>query len=124
MDLQKYRLPEDFPKELYALGYPLDEDFGFNEIVWNAVDIVKVIDFLCNRNYAILGGDVYQKIAGKFKLTYDNWYLNKENLSWDQYVTASKSKAILYINFYRDRNGDSFCYGVVFCDKDRYAELK
>ena len=61
-----------------------------------------------SHHYAILGGDVLRKEKGQFVYTYDNWYLNRNNLDWIKYVEESRQKALLYIGNYYQRNGNGY----------------
>ena len=102
-------LPEDLKRSAYSL-----EAFGANEFAWNYEEVKKVILYISNYRYAILGGDVWKKENTDFELTYDNWYINYDNsVSWEEYIEKSKTKALNYIDFYHQRNGDSYYYAPV-----------
>ncbi len=100
---------DQLPDELQRTAYPLEE-FGVNEYAWNYEEVKKVIVSLAEQKYAILGGDVWKKEGTSFISTYDGWYLNYGSLSWDDYIEQSKEKALAYIDFYHDRNGDDYYY--------------
>ena len=101
---------EQLPEELKRTAYPLQE-FGANEYAWSYEEVKKVVLYLAERTYAILGGGVWRREGNVFELTYDNWYLNyNDSMSWEEYVEQSKVKALNYVDFYRQRNGDEFYY--------------
>jgi hypothetical protein len=110
----KLRLPNDFPEELYSSAKSL-EHLGISELAWGWESVIKAIKFLCERNYVILGGDVYQLINGSLKSTYDSWYINKNEVKPNNnFVEESMNKAISYINLYHEKNGTGFYYSIVF----------
>jgi hypothetical protein len=91
-----------FPKKLMEKVINL-EKLGVVEIAWQKETAVEVIDFLCDNNYVILGGDVYQYDieSNDINPTVDGWYTNqKDSTDWFQFVKESKIKAIDYINTY------------------------
>lgn len=91
------------------------EELGIKELAWKWKDIHNVITFLVNNEYAILGGDVYLLENDEKIITYDNWYIDKETgTSWFDYVIKSQKKAIDYIDNYHIKNGDSYCYSIVY----------
>lgn len=99
------------PKELIKLGYNL-ETLGIAEIAWKSEDIMKVIDFLIEKKYIILGGDVYLLNGKELEFTYDSWYI--EESSSPSLVEESRKKAYEYINEYVKNNGQGYMYSVVF----------
>jgi len=109
----KWSLPNTLPKKLINSAKSL-EHLGIVELAWDCQNAVMVVEFLCEYNYAILGGDVYRLINGGLESTYDSWYLNKDvTKSREQFVEESKNKAIAYISQYHARNGDDFYYSLV-----------
>lgn len=118
MDSKIYNLPNGFPIHLFRKGVGL-QSIGTNRMAWKCDDVLKVIDFLTQNSFGILGGDVLVLVDGELTYTYDNWYLDRYVVKgWEQYVLDSKEKAISYINMYKERNGDDFLYSIVFCARD------
>ena len=112
--IEKYSLPIEFPDNLLQKGIEL-ESIGINEIGWEYEYVITVIEFICSRNYAILGGDVYSVKDNHFESTYDNWYLDKdEKITWEEYVKSSKQKTLSYINNYHSKNKDGFIFVLVY----------
>lgn len=89
-DKIKNRFPNNFPVDLYQKAYSL-EHLGIYNCVWEYEGIVEAVNFLCNKGYIILGGDVYESINGIIKGTYDNWYYNP-NLKLDNNKNIENSK--------------------------------
>lgn len=110
----KKKIPLDFPTILLSSGKSL-ECLGISEMAWDWKNAIKVIEFLCAFNYAILGGDVYRVADDKFEVTYDSWYINKNvQQSREIFIEETKNKAISYIKQYHERNGENFYYSIVF----------
>ena len=99
------------PKELLDVGYSLDS-MGISEIAWKSQDALKIIEFLGNKGYPILGGDVYTLDKEKIESTYDSWYMNKSTT--EDFVETSIKKAFEYIENYSISNGDKFIYSIIF----------
>lgn len=107
-------LPNDFPEELLVSAKTL-EHIGICEMAWDWQDAIRVSEFLCRHNCAILGGDVYRLINGVLESTYDSWYINKDGTkSTGKFIEEARDRAVSYINQYHDRNGDDFYYSIVF----------
>lgn len=110
----KESLPRDFPGDLFKSAHSL-EHLGIVELAWKWLDAIKVVEFLCEKNCAVLGGDVYSSVDGELTSTYDSWYINMDkSKSWQEFVTESKNKAISYIESYRYRNDEHFYYSIIF----------
>lgn len=99
----KYNLPIDFNSDLLNKSIPLDT-IGINELGWRFQDIKDVIEFFADKDYAILGGDIYIEREGRIQSTFDNWYLNRDNREWHDFVMKSKQKSIDYLQNYSERN--------------------
>jgi hypothetical protein len=65
------KIPSHFPHNLLNKGLSL-EGMGISELAWEKEDVLRVIEFLTDNTYAILGGDVYRKEGKEFISTYDN----------------------------------------------------
>ncbi len=116
---QKYRIPKCVPQELVDLGVQLDKQYISVELAWTYENVLKLIHILHQNQIGILGGDVYEKINDKVEITYDNWYLNWENGSWNEYVLASASTSVNYIKKYQENNpGKEFLFVVVLCKSE------
>lgn len=110
----KTSLPDNFPKELTDLAKSL-EHIGISGMAWNLENSIKVIDFLNENNYLILGGDVYKLIDGELNSTYDSWYFDKDkSKSSQELLHESRNRAIEYINKYHEINGQDYYYSIVF----------
>lgn len=110
----KINLPDNFPKELIDMSKSL-KNIGVLELAWNKENSIKVIDFLNENNYLILGGDVYKAIDGELNSTYDSWYFNKDkSKSSQELLHESRNRAIEYINKYHEMNGQDYYYSIVF----------
>ena len=99
------------PKELLNVGQCL-EPIGIFDMAWKSQDALKVIDFLTNKGYAILGGDVYKYDENGIESTYDSWFINK-TIS-ESFIEESRSKSHEYIKEYRKNNGDHYLYSIIF----------
>lgn len=114
--------PDDFPRTLSDAAHSL-LDLRIEAYVWKYEDVKKVINFLIDEQYIILGGDVYTKVAGNLTLTYDNWYLKDpdprplhEHIKADKerVLEMSREQSLSYVENYWKRNGDNYYYSVVF----------
>ncbi|MCS1350905.1 Imm40 family immunity protein [Mechercharimyces sp. CAU 1602] len=115
-----FSLPNDYPEELLSKACRLDS-VGVHNYVWGKDDALKVMDYLTKIGFAILGGDVYRLENDGFRVTYDNWYCNKDdNETWDEYVLKSKKIAIGYIEKYSEKHGLSYYYALVIGDASKY----
>lgn len=91
------------------------EDLGIEDLAWKWEDIHHVIEFLTQNGFAILGGDVYIIKNNQKEATYDSWYIDKEpGKSWSDYVDECKKVTIDYINKYHAKNGDNYCYSLIY----------
>lgn len=51
--------------------------------------------------------------------TYDNWYIDrKPGASWSDYVDECEKITIAYINNCHLKNGDGYCYSLVYVKED------
>lgn len=101
----------EFSQELLKTGYNLTA-IGISEIAWKCEDALNAINFLADRGYAILGGDVYMLNNGDIEPTCDSWYINKSANKC--FIDQSRKAAIEYITQYTSKNGDGFVYSIVF----------
>ena len=105
-------LPKHFPEVLINSAYSLNS-IGIAGVVWMYEDVIKAIYSYTNKQYIILGGDVYRKEDDHFIPTPDGWYYNPKYNIWREDVENSRNKAIEYIESYHTRNGDSYGYSLV-----------
>jgi hypothetical protein len=112
------RLPNDFPDELLQKGKSL-KHIGLSCLVWNRENALEVVEFFSTSDYAILGGDVYVMSGSNMKSTSDSWFVDENDVSWDEYVNMARNKANVYINQYNNNNGDNFYYSIIFSDKGK-----
>lgn len=104
----------NLPEDLICLAKPL-KHLGISEMAWDWENAIKVIKFLNNNNYAILGGDVYKQVGGDLDSTYDSWYFNREEVKSNQeFLQESMKRAITYISQYYEGNGKDYYYSIVF----------
>jgi hypothetical protein len=104
--------PGNLPDDLKQLAVPLDI-IGMAEVAWKYPDVLSVINFLADNASAILGGDVYEYKNNQFTITYDNWYIERNDMTWLAYVEKSREAAMNYVEMYHRQNGDNFCYVIV-----------
>lgn len=80
---------------------------GINNVLFDRIDALQMIDLLSSMGISILGGDVYIKEDQEYNVTYDNWYCNKEsNESINEFVFRSCLASKSYIENYNS----SDCY--------------
>ena len=106
------RLPMHFPEMLVNSAYLLDTS-GYAEVAWKYEEAIQAIYFYTENHYGILGGDVYECNRESGVPTSDSWYYNFQNHDQSEGIENSKNKAIEYIEKYRKRNGDNYCYTLV-----------
>jgi len=105
------RFSNTLPRELIRVGYNL-ELIGLNEMAWKKNDVIKVIDFLTSKGYAILGGDVYLISGDGVESTYDSWYINKS--ANQSFLEETRKRAFEYISQYSENNVGEYLYSIVF----------
>lgn len=122
------RFPAEFPLSLVDSARPLEKELESILSLWKYEDIKNVINYLVDKQYIILGGDVYLEEPDQLYLTYDNWYLQKaQGGSWklkDIFASSpidkkralewSREQSLRYVDNYWKRNGDKYYYSVVF----------
>ncbi|MEK5389039.1 Imm40 family immunity protein [Margalitia sp. FSL K6-0131] len=102
------------PNTIKSLAISLDE-LGITDLAWKWGDVQHVIEFLKQNDFAILGGDVYIIENNQINTTYDSWYINRgPGESWYDYINECEKKTIEYINEYHFKNGDNYCYSLVY----------
>jgi hypothetical protein len=95
-------------------GKAINENEGA-DLALNKADALIALAMLEGTNVAILGGDVYKcGINGKLSATYDNWYINQEQLPPRQFAENSQLKAKQYLESYKEIGASSFLYVLVF----------
>ena len=102
MQIEKY-----ISKEYIDRGLKLIE-IGINEIAFNKSDALKVLEELEKNSIAVLGGDVYYIKNNVITLTYDNWFINRNDEEWLLYVEKSIKKARSYIRIYDYMNSNVY----------------
>lgn len=130
MPSDKSSLPVGFDKNLADKGTSLSS-IGIQETAWRWADAISIINELASRGHAILGGDVYEVRGEAPRPTIDSWGIDWDPSSstWEQYVQASKDKAVSYIQRYRaetqheDPDGEEYLYVIVWASRDRYERL-
>lgn len=97
-------------KDFIEYGVNL-QTIGVNNFAWNYANIIKIINNLYNRNFITLGGDVYLILENEeIELTYNNWYISKDDL--EKGVTFTKNKSIKCIEKFNNVN-KMYYYDVV-----------
>lgn len=110
----------DFPIELQRNAINLDK-CGVNETIWGKKYAIEFMNYLYKKNYAILGGDVYNH---NLSCTFDNWYLDKINSqTWEDYKKYSHIKAKKFITDFYLKNGDNYYYLISFSNETNYIIL-
>ena len=107
----KYKEYDFFQEDLLTDSYDL-ESLGIHELGWKMPEILKVIEFVSQKNFTILGGDVYKINKNLLEITYDSWYI--KNINDEDLISKSKERAINYINQYSKNNGSEFVYTIIF----------
>ena len=91
------------------------------EYAWKYTDAVEVVNYLSQREYVLLGGDV---LNSDFSYTYDNWYYSyNHSISLEDNLKWSVLKAIEYVGWYNKKFGDGYYYIIVAADKNEYLRL-
>ncbi|MBL1321703.1 MAG: hypothetical protein COA63_011675 [Methylophaga sp.] len=85
----------DIPVELQDKKISLSS-IGLSEVAWKYEDAIKLIVYFENNKIFILGGDVLVKDGDKYRHNNDNWYLDKEQGSYEDSI----KKATNYIANY------------------------
>ncbi len=80
---------------------------NLNETAYNYENVIKKIKVLELKGFVILGGDVIKYDGVTAKYTYDNWYFNPDEYSYD-ILKYSAQKAIDYIEKYNEIDKDCF----------------
>lgn len=99
------------PREMLTNGISLNS-IGIDETAWKFKQAIEVIEYLYNKGYLILGGDVYVFDGFSIKPTYDNWYHNKTESDND--LELGRKKAIEYITKHQVNYGDNYIYSIVY----------
>lgn len=102
---------EYLPESLLKVGISL-ESIGISELAWEYETALDVINFLEEKGFHILGGDVYSCKQNTVNSTCDSWYY--EETSCNDFTENSKNKAIEYIIHYNNLNGNDYIYSIIF----------
>lgn len=122
--MNPYNYPPDFPKDLLEKAFDLYE-LGNHTFAWKREHVFEVMNYLCSNDFVILGGDVYMLGDNILQVTVDSWYCDYDSPKnwpqftekWPQFIDKGKTASVLYIDAYHLRNGEQFCYSLVFQDK-------
>ncbi|MGZ3602495.1 MAG: Imm40 family immunity protein [Ktedonobacterales bacterium] len=107
-------LPDDFPDHLLQAAQDLRQLY-VDELAWLYLVVLDVIDVLAAHGLVISGGDVIRITPSGPDFTGDSWYINENTgLPQAEYVREAVQRAKTYIEAYHARNGDGFCYSVIF----------
>lgn len=107
----KHGFPLDFPKSLMEKAIDLGRTHseGCYGFAWKKDDITKVIEFLGERGFVILGGDAYLLKYDVLEFLGDNWYYKKK-IKNEKIIEESVKQARNYILFYISKNGEDNSY--------------
>jgi hypothetical protein len=93
------------------------QDIGLPDLAWSLDQIDDVLIAVRERNIAVLGGDIYEDQDGRTRVTYDNWYVNREpNESFEEYAHRTIERAREYARAYPRKVGRVFYVGLVMSD--------
>jgi hypothetical protein len=93
------------------------QDIGLPDLAWSLDQIDDVLIAVRERNIAVLGGDIYEDQDGRTRVTYDNWYVNREpNESFEEYAHRTIVRAREYARAYPRKVGRVFYVGLVMSD--------
>lgn len=88
---------------------------------------IEVIEYLSNKGYIILGGDVFLETNGKigFSPGGESWYTTRDEnqLPTREAILFSANKAMDYITMFYNRNGDYYYYSIVFVTPEGLNEI-
>ena len=78
---EKYGYPVNFPESLLEKAINLNEVYseGYDELAWKDKDIIKVIEFLAEQGFVILGGYAYLFENNEIEFRGDNWTFKPNN---------------------------------------------
>jgi hypothetical protein len=103
---------EDIPVEIKKAGVWLEEPLGAKEWAWPYSEAMKLVEYLTNHDFVILGGEVLEK-NNELEYETSSWSHNIEKKKiWSQNVRESKSKALKYIDFFHAKNGERYLYTI------------
>jgi hypothetical protein len=92
----------DLPSHLASKAIDIT-NIGSNELAWSREDALHVLELFAEHLTVVLGGDVLELQAGKYKYTYDNWHFDPSSVNSP--ATNSKNSIQLaktYIQGYRE----------------------
>jgi hypothetical protein len=102
-------VPEDFKKK----GIWLEEQLGTKQWAWHSGEAIKLVEYLTNHDFVILGGDVLEIKNCGLEYETSGWYYNPQKIkNWSENVKESKYKAMKYIEFFHAKNGDGYLYTI------------
>ena len=100
------------PGNLLAVAYDLDNT---GNVAWRYKDVKEVLAYLKTHGKVILGGEVFTLSKERIDLTWDLWeYQIDPALSPDANIERSYDESVSYLDSYRKKFGDDFCYSVAF----------
>ncbi len=82
---------------------------GINETAFSYEQVCKIVDYLRINRITILGGDVYLVDGNNLKITYDSWYIKKEE---KMDFEKSYKKALDYMEIFEKKEED-YVYSIV-----------
>lgn len=86
------KLPPAVRDSIYSL-----HDIGLPDLAWPLEEIDGVLRAIKDKDFAILGGDIYEEQDGRVRPTSDSWYVNRQsNESFEDYTRRSWQRAWEY----------------------------
>lgn len=107
----KHGFPLNFPKSLMEKAIDLNRTYseGYYGFAWKKDDIIKVIEFLGERGFVVLGGDAYLLKYDDLEFLGDSWYYKKK-IKNEKVIEESVKQAKNYILLYVSKNGEDNSY--------------
>jgi hypothetical protein len=103
------------PDSLQMSARHLLEQCGVNNVAWCRADTLMVLESIGAMQTAVLGGDVYQCSSGRFSLTLDNWYCERQqDEPYEEFASRSRNFARDYVARYAVPHNPSPWFALVF----------
>jgi Immunity protein 40 len=104
-----------------AMGANLTSQ-GIANIAWPLDSAADVIEHVRSAGWAVLGGDLFEKRADRFKHSYDNWNCGiRAGEAWLDYVNRSCDHALGYLG--QSRLGSELWFSAEVVEKPNAAQL-
>jgi hypothetical protein len=108
-------LPDGVPLQVKESAVWLKDKVGVNEWAFPYNEARILLNYLSENGNMILGGDVLKADSNSLSYNFDNWYYNQDkSKSKEENIKNSYLKAIMYLDTYNKKNGNSYLYVIVF----------